>query len=57
VTGNDVTRPEVAGSNPEMTSFGRSHLEVAVDQKLAYTVRLTSYKAVARGRRQSRDRK
>jgi len=35
-----------------------SHLEVAVeDRKLPYTVHFTSYKAVARSRRQSRDRK
>jgi len=35
-----------------------SHLEVGVEvQKLAYTMRLISYKAVARRRRQSRDRK
>jgi len=36
--------------------FTVSHLEVAVEgQKLAYTVPLTSYKAVARRRRQSSD--
>jgi len=35
-----------------------SHLEEAVEgQKLEYTVHFTSYKAVARRRRQSRDRK
>jgi len=35
-----------------------SHLEVAVQgRKLAYTVHLTSFEAVARSRRQSRDRK
>jgi len=35
-----------------------SHLEVAVDgRKLAYTVHFTFYKAVARRRWQSRDRK
>jgi len=35
-----------------------SHLEVAVeDRKVAYTVHFTSYKGVARRRRQSRDRK
>jgi len=35
-----------------------SHLEVAVEgRKLAYTVHFTSYKPVARTRRQSRDRK
>jgi len=35
-----------------------SLLEVAVEgRKLAYTVHFTSYKAVARWRRQSRDRK
>jgi len=113
VTVNDVTWPQVIGSDLEMTSFDRkspgsgfrrpnigvyctfhflqgrsspeetitwlemtsrdlrwpevtrkwrhligSHLEVALEGwKLAYTVRFTSYKAVARGRRQSRDRK
>jgi len=35
-----------------------SHLEVAVeDRKLAYTVHFTSYKAEARRRRHSSDRK
>jgi len=35
-----------------------SHLEVAVEgRKLVYTVHFTSYKAVARRRRQSRQRK
>jgi len=39
-------------------SFDWKSLEVAVyGQKLAYRVRLTSYKAVARRRRQSSDRK
>jgi len=48
----------VTGSDPEVTSFAGSHLEVAVEGlKLAYTVHFTSYKAVARSRRQSRDRK
>ena len=38
--------------------FTGSHLEVAVEaRKLAYTVRFTFYKAVARRRNQSRDRK
>jgi len=112
VTGNDVTKPQVNGSDPEVTSLDRkspgsgcrrpkicvycafdflqtcssqeavtrqdmtshdlrcpeeirkwrhlsgSHLAVAVEgRKLAYSVRLTSYKAVARRRRQSRDTK
>jgi len=35
-----------------------SHIEVAVEgQKVACTVHFTSYKAIARRRRQSRDRK
>jgi len=113
VTGNDVTWPQVTGSDPEVTSFDRkspgtgcrrsktrvylefhflqgcssqgqavtwqeiasrdfgwpevtrkwrhltgNHLEAAVEgQKLAYTVRFTTYKSVARKGRQSRDRK
>jgi len=113
VTGNDVTSPQVTGSDSEVTWFDRkspgsgsrspktgvycvfdflqgcssqeeavtwqektsrdlrwpevtwkwrhligSHLEVALeDRKLAYTVCLTSYKAIAYRRRQSRDRK
>ena len=31
VTVKDVTWPEVTESDPEMTSFERSHLEVAVE--------------------------
>jgi len=47
---------------PEVTlklrHFTGSHLEVPVEgQKLAYNVHFTSYKAIARRRRQSRDRK
>jgi len=47
---------------PEVTQKWRhltgSHLEVAVERrKLAYTVSFTSYKAVARRERQSRERK
>jgi len=60
-----VTWQEMASrvlSWPEVTRKWRqltgSYLEVAVEvQKLAYTMRLTSYKAVARRRRQSCDRK
>jgi len=57
VTGNGhVTSGD--RSNPEVTSFDRKTLEVAVEgRKLAYTVRLTSYKVVACRRRQSRDSK
>ena len=55
MTGNDVTLPQVTGSDPEVTSSDRN-LEGAVGgRKLAYTVRFTSYKAVARRRRHSRD--
>ena len=58
MTGNDVTWPQVTGSDSEVTSFDRKSLEVAVDGwKLPYTVRFISYKAVARRRRQSHDRK
>ena len=57
MTGNDVTSPQVT-SDPEVTSFDEKSLEVAVEgRKLAYTVHFTSYKAVARRRRQSCDRK
>jgi len=58
VTGNDVTWPHLTGSDPEVTSFDRKSREVAVvGRKLAYTVNFASYKAVARRRRQSRDGK
>jgi len=50
----DLRWPEVTRKWRYLTG---SHLEVAVGRKLAYTVCLTSYKAVARRRRQSRDRK
>jgi len=53
VTGNDETLPHKSGSDPEVTSFDRSHLEAALEGlKVAYT----SYKAVACRRRQLRDR-
>ena len=58
MTANDITSPEVTGSDPEMTSSERSHLEVAVEgRKLAYTVCFTAYKAVDSRRRHSCDRK
>jgi len=57
VTQNDVTSPQVTGSDPEKTSFDLKSPEVAVEgRKLTYTVHFTSYKAVAR-RRQPRDSK
>ena len=41
-----------------MTSFDQKLTEVAVEgRKLVYNVRFTSYKALSRRRRQSRDRK
>ena len=60
-----VTRQETTSSYlrlPKVTRKWRhltgSHQEVAAEgRKLAYTVHFTSYKAVARTRRQSRDRK
>jgi len=60
-----VTRQEMMSRDPRWAVVTRkwrhlieSHLKVAVlNRKLAYTVRLTSYKAVACMRRQSRDRK
>jgi len=58
MTGNDVTWPLVIGSDLEVSRLTGSHKEVAVNgHKLAYTVRLTSYMAVARRGRQARDRK
>jgi len=51
VTSGDRKRPE----SGHLTG---NHLEVAVEnQKQAYTVHFTSYKPVARRRRQSRDKK
>jgi len=51
----DLRSSEVTRNWSHLTG---SHLEVAVEgRKLTYTVRLTSYKAVACRRRQSRDRK
>jgi len=48
----------VTESDPEVTSFDRKSPKLVVEgQKLAYTVHFSSYKAVARWRRQSRDRK
>jgi len=53
ITSRDVRWPEVIRKWRHLTG---SHLEVAVEgQNLAYIVQFTSYKAVARSRRQSRD--
>jgi len=50
--------PQVTGSDPEITSYAGSHLDLAVEgRKLVYTVHFTSFKAAARRRRHSRDRK
>jgi len=58
VTGYDIMRPQVIVSDAVVTSFDLSHQEVAAeDQKLAYTVHFTSYKAVVCRIRQSRERK
>jgi len=55
MTSLDVRSPEVS---TKWRHLSKSHLEVAVEgRKLAYTVHFTSYKAVARRRRHSRDRK
>jgi len=55
MTWRDLRWPEVTRKWRQLAG---SDLEVAVgSRKLAYTVRLTSYKAVARRRRQSLDRK
>jgi len=49
MTGNDVTLPQVTGSDPEVTSFHLKSLEVAVEgRKLRFCVRLSSYMAVTR---------
>jgi len=53
--GCDLSWPDVTWNWSHLTG---SHLEVAVEnQNLAYTVHFTSYKAVARRRRLSRDSK
>jgi len=58
VTWNDVTLPQVTGSDPEVTSLTVSKLGLTVEaRKLEYTLSVTSYKAVAPMGRQSRDRK
>jgi len=58
VTGNDVTWPQGLKVTLKWCHLTGSDLEVVVEgQKLAYTVHFTSYKAVARKRRLSRDRK
>jgi len=55
---NGVTWFQDTGSDQEVTSFKRMSLEVAVKgRKLTYNVHFTSYKAVARSRRQSCNRK
>jgi len=55
MTSRDLRWPEVTQKRRHLTG---SHLEVAVErQKLSYTANFTSYKAVARSRRQSPDRK
>jgi len=55
MTSRDLRWPEVTRKTRHLTA---SHLEVAVAyRKLAYTMRLTSYKAVFRGSRQWRDKK
>jgi len=55
MTLRDLRRQDVIRKWRHLTG---SHLEVAVEgQKLAYTLRLTFYKAVARRKRHSHDRK
>jgi len=55
MTWRDLRWPEVTRKWHHLIG---SHLEVAVEgEKLAYAVDFTSHKNVARGRRQSRDRK
>jgi len=58
VTKNCVIWPLVTESDPEVTSFDRkSPWSGCRRPKTGYTAHFTSYKAVARRRRQSRDRK
>ena len=46
MTGKDLTSPHVTGSNPEVTSYSGSYLEVAVEGLNAiFWVRLSSYRA------------
>jgi len=55
MTSHDLRLPEVTW---KWRHWKGSHLEVAVEgRKLGYTVHFTSYKAVTRMRRHSRDRK
>jgi len=55
MTSRDLRWPEVTWKWRQLTG---SHLEVAIEgRKLPYTVHFTSYKALARSRRQSRDSK
>ena len=55
---NDVTSPQLTGSDPDVTSFHASHLDMAVKcRKLAYDMRFASYKAVARRKTQSSHKK
>jgi len=54
MTSHDLRWPEVTRKRHHLTG---SHLETVVDRKLEYTVRLTSYNAVHRRRRQLRGRK
>jgi len=51
-----MSRTQVAISDPKVTAFDRN-LDLAVEAKHCRTLHFTSYKAVARRRRQSRDRK
>jgi len=56
VTANDVTWPQMTGSDPEVTSFDRKLPGRDCRRpKTSYAVHFISYKAVARRRRQLRD--
>jgi len=58
MTENEVMWPQVTESDPEVTSFDRkSPGSGSRKPKLTYLVHFTSYKAVARRRRQSHNRK
>ena len=58
MTGNHVARPEVTGSDLEVTHLTGSTLEIDVEgRKLVFSVRLSTYRVITRRKWQSRDRK
>ena len=58
MTGNHVARPEVTGSDLEVTHLTGSTLEIDVEgRKLMFSVRWSTYRVITRRKWQSRDRK